>query len=502
MSALALLRHPVTHSVQRFRRAAGGRARGRVLVLLACVLGLDTADVSMIGSVAGKLETALSLSNLQLGLLAAVPSLIAAFATLPMGVLTDRVNRVKLMAGSSLAWSAAMVASGLAPSFEVLLLTRVLLGAAAAAAGPAVASLVGDYFPAGERARMYGLILSGELVGAGLGFIISGEFADALGWRAAFFVLAVPSAAVAIAVWKLLREPRRGGQSQLALGAGGFDQGKTEQSRAEAESAPERSVVQRKVDEQGIAPRPELALHGDPAQLGLWAAVRYVLRVRTNLVLIVASALGYFYLNGIQTFGLVYFRGHYGISHSAATLLLAVLGAGALVGVLSGGRLADRLVKNGRLDGRILVGGVSSLGAALLFLPALLSSSLLVSLPLFVLGAAAFAARNPALDAARLDLMHHLLWGRAEAIRTVLRRSMVATAPLIFGLMADQLAAPAGGSGQRGFGASASAPGLQAAFLILLVTLVLGGMLTLRARKSYPRDVASAVASEVAFPAS
>jgi hypothetical protein len=41
----------------------------------------------------------------------------------------------------------------------------------------------------------------------------------------------------------------------------------------------------------------------------LWNAARYVLRVRTNLTLIVASALGYIYFSGVQTFGLVRFSG-------------------------------------------------------------------------------------------------------------------------------------------------------------------------------------------------
>ena len=61
-------------------------------MLLACVLALDTADTSMIGAIAGKLETALRLSNTELGLLASVPSLFAAIATVPIGVLTDRVD--------------------------------------------------------------------------------------------------------------------------------------------------------------------------------------------------------------------------------------------------------------------------------------------------------------------------------------------------------------------------------------------------------------------------
>jgi MFS family permease len=49
----------------------------------------------------------------------------------------------------------------------MLLLARLLLGAVTATAVPAVASLTGDFFPAGERGRIYGYISVGEVAGAG-----------------------------------------------------------------------------------------------------------------------------------------------------------------------------------------------------------------------------------------------------------------------------------------------------------------------------------------------
>ncbi len=493
MTATTLARHPMHRVLGRFWELAGGRTRGRVIFLLACVLALDTADVSMIGAIAGKLETALRLSNTDLGLLAAVPSLAAVLATVPVGMITDRVGRVRLIAVSIVVWFAAMVVSGLAQSFAMLLVVRLALGAATATAGPPVASLVGDYFPARERARVYGLILSGELLGAGFGYVISGEFASGFSWRAAFFVLAIPSLAIAGALWRLLPEPPRGGAGQLRAGASGFadhDEG----------DGPELGLVQRKVEERDVPATSHLVLDQDPVRMSLWSATRYVLRVRTNVILIVTSALGYFYLTGVETFGLEYFRGQYRLSHATATALLALLGLGGVAGVVGGGRIADRLVRNGRLDGRILVGAISLLGAALLFLPALLTRSVILAMILYVAASAMFSARNPALDAARLDIMHHRLWGRAEAVRTVLRRLMVASAPIVFGFIADEVVSTrAHGGGQHGFGASASAPGLQAAFLILLVTLVVSGGLTLLARRTYPSDVASAVASEEAL---
>src|SRR5947209_8400148 len=86
---------------------AGGPVRARVVCLLACVLGLDMADLGSVGALAGKLEHALSLSNTELGLLAATPAICSALATVPMGVLADRASRVRLLWITMLVWAAA-----------------------------------------------------------------------------------------------------------------------------------------------------------------------------------------------------------------------------------------------------------------------------------------------------------------------------------------------------------------------------------------------------------
>jgi MFS family permease len=481
----------------RLARLAGGPARARVILLLGSVLALQTADVATIGAVGRKLETSLSLDNTQLGLLAATPAIVAALATIPIGVYTDRINRVRIIWVSMLFWTLAQGASGFSPSFEFLLLTRLALGAATATAGPPVTSLVGDFFPANERARIWGLILSGELIGAGFGYLISGELASFGSWRYAFFALAGPSVLIALAVRRWLIEPARGGRGRIPRGATELTSGPGSGEEDEFEV----TETQEQVEAQRFAPQPELVLHSDPERMSLWDATRYVLRIRSNVVLIVASALGYFYFTGVQTFGLVFFEERFHVAQGTATLLLMLLGIGGLVGVILGGRLADRLLHQGRINARIVVSGASYLLAAGLFLPGLLSGSIVVALPFFVAAAAAFGGREAPLDAARLDIVHHRLWGRAEAVRTFLRQAVIASAPIVFGLIADSLAPPAAhakASGQTGFGANANAHGLRLAFLILLVTLAVGGVLTLFARRTFPRDVASALASETA----
>ena len=93
-----------------------------------------------------------------------------------------------LLSITVLCWGAAMVLSGVATSFEFPFSTRLALGIVTAVAGPAVPSLIGDYFPEQGRGRIYGFVLSGELIGAGFGFVVAGQFA-LLSWRAPFLAL-------------------------------------------------------------------------------------------------------------------------------------------------------------------------------------------------------------------------------------------------------------------------------------------------------------------------
>ncbi|MEU6748576.1 MFS transporter, partial [Spirillospora sp. NPDC046719] len=184
-------------AVDALTRRLGGPRQARVVLLLACVLALNTADSGVIGAIVEQLRASLHIDNTQVGVLTAAPALVGAVATVPVGMLTDRVPRVPLLAGSILLWSAAMVVGGLATSYDWLLTSRVALGAVTATAGPTVASLTGDLFPHRERAGIYGRILAGELIGAGFGLVVGGNVAAALSWRASFWFVAVLGVALA-----------------------------------------------------------------------------------------------------------------------------------------------------------------------------------------------------------------------------------------------------------------------------------------------------------------
>ncbi|MFU8871632.1 MFS transporter [Micromonospora sp. SL4-19] len=451
------------------------------MLLLAMVLALNGADIGTIGAAAVQLEAGLGIGQAQLGLLATASSGVGVLACVPLGVLADRTNRVRLLVITVAVWAAAMIAGGLAPDYRWLLASRLLLGAGVAAAGPVVVSLTGDFIPPAERATVLGWILTGEIIGAGIGLLVGDEVAAALSWRAAFFLLGGVSAGLAWALWRLLPEPARGGADWPSRQQGGSGQGQQGPGRQAADRA------QAAVSTHGIEPVPDRVLREDPNRWSLARAVIYLLSIPTNRVLIVASATGYFFSAGLRTFVVVFAVRHFGISQMALAGPLLVIGVAALAGVALSGRLADRALARGHLGVRILVPAAGYVAAAIFFVPGVWLPSLVAALPLIALGAAALAAANPPLDAARLDIVPGQLWGRAESVRTVLRLVAEAAAPATFGWLADRFGGAAG---------QADGVGLRDTFLIMLVPLLANGLILVAARRTYPVDVATAAASQ------
>jgi MFS family permease len=200
------------------------------------------------------------------------------------------------------------------------------------------------------------------------------------------------------------------------------------------------------------------------------------------VILIVASACGYYFLAGVQTFGVEFVRDQYSVGQVLANFLMLLIGAGALIGVLLSGRLSDYLLHRRYVNARIVVSAVAAAITTVMFIPAIFTRSVLMALPYIVVAAFMLSAQNPPIDAARLDIVPPLLWGRAEGIRTLLRTGAQALAPLLFGVVSQYV-----------FGGGRS--GLQWTFVVMLIPLAANAVILFRATRTYPQDVATAGAA-------
>ena len=467
--------------------AAGGPARLQVISVLAAVLGLDMANMGTVSAVADRLKQDFSISNTEFGLLLAVVYFAGAIATLPMGVLVDRTQRKTVLLVTIALWTGAMILSGTATSYVYLLATRLLLGAVTAAAWPVVASLTGDFFPADERAAVYGQILAGELIGSGLGFFISGEVSSVLSWHWSFYAMALLSAVLVWVIWRFLPEPARGTQSYLEVGetdpyaaSEENPEQPQEEKRQSDKKADEATVARAIVRKSGVRPRKELVLHEDPTSRSWWWAMKYFLRIPSYRLLVAASALAYYFFSGVLAFGMIYFTKHYGVAHGTVSALVIIIGLGALAGVIAGGRISEWLLRRGQLNIRVVLPAAVLLASIPFFGFGIWTRSIWLAVALMTVGSAILAMAIAPIDAARQDIMHPRLWGRAEAGRMALRSAFEGSAPLLFGAISDWI------GGDRG---------LMWTFLIMLVPVVASSLFIIPGRKTYAPDVATAAAS-------
>jgi MFS transporter, DHA1 family, inner membrane transport protein len=126
-----------------------------------------------------------------------------------LGPVGDMVGKVRVMIACLAITIVAMVVSGLATSFTVLLVARVVAGAAAGGIFPVGIAVIGDLVPVKDRqvaiARWLTAVITGNLIGSSL----AGVIGDLLGWRSVFFVItALGVLALAVAMVSLRKAVR------------------------------------------------------------------------------------------------------------------------------------------------------------------------------------------------------------------------------------------------------------------------------------------------------
>src|SRR2546427_11936127 len=94
-------------------------------------------DRQIIGGVGEGIRREWALSDTALGLLGTVFTLLYAVVGLPLGRLSDRKERRKILAGGVFLWSLLTAVSGLARSFSQLILARLGVGGGRATTPPA-----------------------------------------------------------------------------------------------------------------------------------------------------------------------------------------------------------------------------------------------------------------------------------------------------------------------------------------------------------------------------
>lgn len=452
--------------------------------LMSLALGLTSVDMGALGTMASVLEKALKIDNALFGLISTVSWLFGAIVALPVGILVDRLNRTRLLVLLVALWTIGMALSGFFSKYIEFQIAQIFVGISGISLGAVIASLTGDYFPPSQRGRIFGLIVSGEMLGAGLGMLLTNLTMDFLSWRAAFWVMAFMGVILAIVIHKYLKEPSRGSMSSISNDSMQDDTTLTAHDNSKRVS----SIIQ----SRNIAPHTRRIVSDDPTYWDWLYAARYILSVPTNLILLISSTASYFYFNGLLTFAILYLMLRYNLNSEIASLIFLITGSGSIIGILFSGWLGDWLLRKRIIAARVWVAACAFFIAIAGFIPAFILPELIPASVFFFLAAAGLGATNPTLNAARLDIMHSRLWGRAESLRNALRYILVAVSPYLFGLVSEILK-PMPHLKRLHHGV-----GLGLTFQFMLILLLISGVAMLFAGFTYPRDVATAIASEQA----
>src|SRR3954467_474889 len=130
-----------------------------------------------------------------------------------LGPVGDMVGKVRVMIACLAVTILAMVASGLAQNFTVLMVARIVAGAAAGGIFPVGIAVIGDLVPVKERQVAIGRWLTAVITGNLLGSSLAGVVGDLVGWRGVFFVItALGIVALGVALFTL----RQAAQAQKA----------------------------------------------------------------------------------------------------------------------------------------------------------------------------------------------------------------------------------------------------------------------------------------------
>lgn len=193
-----------------------GRALPPLLTLaLSMAIGFTVMGSFATVQEGAKAELALSDTVLALiqGVGAAVPLVLF---SIPVGILVDRFNRVRLLLALAGLWTLGTVLTGYAQGAPLLFVARMMTGIGTTGALTAALSLAADLCPADQRGRAMLIVSLGKAAGQAGAFALTGllfgVFAHGgiglLPWRAAHVALAVIAAALACPLF-LLREPPR-----------------------------------------------------------------------------------------------------------------------------------------------------------------------------------------------------------------------------------------------------------------------------------------------------
>jgi MFS transporter, ACS family, glucarate transporter len=305
------------------------RARLVLVVWLCGLAGVLYLDRICMAQAARPIGDALGLSNTHLSYVHMAFTLAYGLFEVPSGRLGDRFGSRAVLTRIVVWWSVFTALTGAAWGLGALLVIRFLFGAGEAGAYPNAARVMSRWFPAAERGRVQGLMLTTALAAGAAAPTAAAYLIEHAGWRWAFGAFGAVGFLWAVGFWWWFRD--------------------------DPAEHPSVNAAEVELIRAGVGP----PRHAGPIP---WAAV-----VRNpgigllGLAIVCSSFNSYLYYSWFST----YLQDGRKLPNIEAGWLSSLVLGGSAVGVLAGGVIADLLLRSGSVVwGRRLLGGSAYLVAA------------------------------------------------------------------------------------------------------------------------------------------
>ena len=283
-------------------------------------------DRQIINLLVDPIKADLGISDVQMSLLQGFSfALLYTIVAIPLAWLADRHNRKWVIIGGLICWSAATFGSGLAAGFAVLFFIRMMIGVGEATLAPAGMSILSDVFSKEKLPTAVSIFNGTGFVGSGLALIVGGYIYAALEargpqtlpfgtfepWQLTFMLVSLLSVPIFFLLLSIKEPVRKDGNVTLAT-----------------DDAP--------------------------------PAFEIIKFMRENIAIFLPLILGFSCFAGAQ-FGLgawapsYFIRVHGWSQMEVGTHFGPVVMFAGLLGVVSGGLFAERLLARGRQDATLAV---------------------------------------------------------------------------------------------------------------------------------------------------
>lgn len=268
-----------------------------VLALCSFLVGFDSiVTIPLIPTIVQDTKTHVSLG----GLLVTAYAVAYAFSAPIFGLISDRWGRKRILFMGTILFAIATALTGIAKTFTVLIIFRILSGIGAGMIEPIVYAVVGDNYPYEKRGRAIGIVTSALISASIIGVPLGGYISEWLNWRWTFWLIAFLSILALVAIWI---------------------------------SIPKDSMKQR-------------------SKVPIKKSFKLISSIYSSSSVLIALLATLLYYGGLQgmfaNLGLFY-NLHYDLTSGQIGLILMVAGCGSVIGSILGGKLADRFGKRNTL---------------------------------------------------------------------------------------------------------------------------------------------------------